>query len=165
MMVVFYVGVALFVATGVACLVSGSRFLRYALSGVSAALLLVSLASIVSFLSLYVYELPTHHCPFDMIQRGYSFIGYPIYLTLFAGVYFGLLPGLFAPLRTDPEPDRPDRRGRAQMADGGPGFHSRICLHRLLAGHFRFAYNEWILRIGRKPCGLPPMGRNAREPR
>jgi len=58
--------------------------------------------SIVSFLSLYIYELPTHHCPFDMIQKGYSFIGYPIYLTLFAGVFFGLLPGLCQPLRKIP---------------------------------------------------------------
>jgi len=102
MMIVFYIGVALFVATSVACLLNGSRFLRYLLSGISVAVLLVSLASIVSFLSLYIYELPTHHCPFDMIQKSYSFIGYPIYLTLFAGVYFGLLPGLFQPLRKIP---------------------------------------------------------------
>jgi len=59
-------------------------------------------ASIVSFLSLYIYELPTHHCPFDMLQRQYGFIGYPIYLTLLAAVYFGLLPGLFQPLRRIP---------------------------------------------------------------
>lgn len=102
MMVVFYLGVAAFVATSVACLLNGARGLRYLLGAISVAVLLISLASIVSFLSLYIYELPTHHCPFDMIQQNYSFIGYPIYLTLFAGVYFGLLPGVFHPLRKIP---------------------------------------------------------------
>ena len=102
MLVAFYLSVALFIATGLACLVSRSRLLRYLLTGISVALLLVSLTSVISFLSLYIYELPTHHCPFDMIQKNYSFIGYAIYLTLFAGVFFGLLPGLFQPLRRIP---------------------------------------------------------------
>ena len=59
---------------------------------------LVALVSVISFVSIYIYELPTHHCPFDILQQGYHFIGYPLYLTLFAGTYFGLLPGLFQPL-------------------------------------------------------------------
>ena len=99
MLIVFYLGVALFVATGLTCLVSLSGFLRYLLTGLSLVILAVSLASIVSFLSLYIYELPTHHCPFDMLQKHHSFIGYPMYLTLFAAVYFGSLPGLMHPLR------------------------------------------------------------------
>lgn len=37
-----------------------------------------------------------------MIQKQYRFIGYPIYLSLFAAVYFGLLPGLFHPMRKIP---------------------------------------------------------------
>ena len=102
MLVVFYLGVALFIATGLACLVSLSGLLRYLLTGLSLVFLVVSLASIVSFLSLYIYELPSHHCPFDMLQSHHSFIGYPIYLTLFAAVYFGSLPGLFYPLRKVP---------------------------------------------------------------
>ncbi len=102
MMLVFYLTSASFLVTGVVCLVSRSRLPRYILSGVSVGLLLVSLASIVSFVSLYVYELPSHHCPFDMIQKDYDFIGYAIYGTLVVGVYFGLLPGLFAPLRKVP---------------------------------------------------------------
>jgi len=107
MLVVFYLGVVLFIATGLACLLRRSRPLRFLLTGISLALLLISLASIVSFLSLYIYELPTHHCPFDMIQAHYSFIGYPIYLTLFIGVFFGLLPGLFEPLTRIPSLRKP----------------------------------------------------------
>ena len=102
MLFAFYSVVGLFLAVGVACLVSVSRFLRYLLAGLSLVILVVSLASVVSFLSLYVYELPTHHCPFDMLQGQYNFIGYPIYLFLFAAVFFGLLPGIFRPLRRLP---------------------------------------------------------------
>lgn len=102
MLIAFYLVAALFLATGLICIVSRSRVLRYALAGLSLLILTVSLASIVSFLSLYVYELPTHHCPFDMLQGQYSFIGYPIYFFLFAAVFFGLLPGLSQPLRSKP---------------------------------------------------------------
>jgi hypothetical protein len=102
MLVAFYATAALFLGTGLACFLSRSRLLRYLLAGLSLLILVVSLVSIVSFLSLYVYELPTHHCPFDMLQSQYSFIGYPIYLFLFASVIFGLLPGLSLPLRRVP---------------------------------------------------------------
>ena len=102
MLFAFYAAAAVFLAVGVACLLSLSRILRYFLAVLSLGILVVSLASVVSFLSLYVYELPTHHCPFDMLQGQYSFIGYPIYLFLFASVFFGLLPGMSQPLRRVP---------------------------------------------------------------
>lgn len=105
MLVAFYAASALFVAAYLACFVSRSALLRYLLAGLSLLILVVSLASIVSFLSLYVYELPTHHCPFDMLQGQYSFIGYPIYILLFSAVLFGLLPGLTRPLRRLPSLD------------------------------------------------------------
>jgi hypothetical protein len=64
--------------------------------------LFLALAAVVSFVSLYIYELPTHHCPFDIFQRRYSFIGYPLYISLFCGTFFGLLPGVFQPLKRLP---------------------------------------------------------------
>ena len=30
-------------------------------------------------------ELPTHHCPFCILQQEYGYIGYPLYLTLMTG--------------------------------------------------------------------------------
>ena len=102
MLLAFYAAAALFLAAGLGCFVIRTALLRYLFAGAALLILVVSLASIVSFLSLYVYELPTHHCPFDMLQRQYSFIGYPIYLFLFASVFFGLLPGLTVPLRRLP---------------------------------------------------------------
>ncbi len=94
-MIVFYAVAALVFIAGLLCLISDKAYFRYLLSVFSAAFLFVALAAIVSFISMYIYELPTHHCPFDIMQRGYGFIGYPIYISLFCGVFFGLLPGIF----------------------------------------------------------------------
>ena len=63
-------------------------------STLAIAFFIVSLMSILSFISLYVYQLPTHHCPFDMLQSGYDFIGYPLYIGLFGTTLCGLVPGL-----------------------------------------------------------------------
>lgn len=92
------------VFTGLACLTFflTSGLWRYLLTMTAAAFLVLSILSIISFVSIYIYELPTHHCPFDILQREYNFIGYPVYLTLLAGVYFGMLPGLFQPLKKIP---------------------------------------------------------------
>lgn len=63
-------------------------------------LFFVSLAALVSFLSLYIYQLPSHQCPFDMLQAHYYYIGYPIYFGLFMATLFAILPGLCRPLAT-----------------------------------------------------------------
>jgi hypothetical protein len=73
--------------------------LRYILLLVSIFWFFVALASIISFISLYIYEIPTHHCPFDMFQANYNYIGYPVYICLFGATYYGILPGLFEPLK------------------------------------------------------------------
>ncbi len=100
MMGVFYGTAGLFLAVAAWALRRPVRFLRYVLTGISVAFLFVSLAAIVSFISLYIYEAPSHHCPFDMFQGRYHYIAYPIYTSLFFGVFFGALPGLFQPFKT-----------------------------------------------------------------
>ncbi len=57
----------------------------------------ISLGSVVSFLSLYIYQMPSHHCPFDMLQGHYDYVGYPLYTGLFTAAVFGMAPGLFQP--------------------------------------------------------------------
>jgi len=69
-------------------------------SGLSLAFLLVSVASLVSFFCLYIYELPSHHCPFCLLQRQYGFVGYPLYGALLGGAIAGLGVGALAPFRT-----------------------------------------------------------------
>jgi hypothetical protein len=83
---------------------SGSFFYRtgrggYLFSGLSALTLVVSLLSIFSFISLYFYELPTHHCPFCILQREYGYIGYPLYLTLLGSGISGIGAGMLMPFR------------------------------------------------------------------
>jgi hypothetical protein len=60
----------------------------------------VSVASLISFISLYLYESPTHHCPFCVLQPEYGHIGYLLYLTLLAGGMAGLGVGALMPFRT-----------------------------------------------------------------
>ena len=38
---------------------------------------------------MYFYELPTHHCPFCLLQRDYHYIGYALYLSLLPAGIFG----------------------------------------------------------------------------
>lgn len=59
----------------------------------------VSIAALVSFISLYFYELPTHHCPFDILQREYSYIGYLLYIALLGGGAAGIGVGVIMPFR------------------------------------------------------------------
>jgi len=64
--------------------------------------MLVMVAALISFISLYFYEIPTHHCPFCILQRGYNFIGYPLYLAMLGGGLCGLGVGALQPFRTLP---------------------------------------------------------------
>jgi hypothetical protein len=45
--------------------------------------------------SPYIYELPTHMCPFCILQSGYNHIGYLFYLTLFGGTSIGIAGGVY----------------------------------------------------------------------
>ena len=54
----------------------------------------ISLISLISFFGTYIYQMPTHHCPFCFLQRDYDYIGYLIYTLLFIGTFYGLVIGL-----------------------------------------------------------------------
>lgn len=71
----------------------------YLLSLLSAAALPVFIASILSFISPYIYELPSHHCPFCLLQKEYGYLGYLLYLMLLAGTVSGIGAGLLAPFK------------------------------------------------------------------
>jgi hypothetical protein len=68
----------------------------------SAAALPVGLAAVVSVISPYVYELPTHHCPFCLLQREYGWLGYPLYGALLLGAVAGAGVGVLHPFRATP---------------------------------------------------------------
>jgi hypothetical protein len=96
-MAAFYVVTILAVGSGLFTFLRGKG--RYLFSGLSALAFVVSLIAILSFISLYIYELPTHHCPFCILQKEYGYIGYPLYMTLFGGTIFGLGVGVLTPFR------------------------------------------------------------------
>jgi hypothetical protein len=97
MRVLFYVAAGWILVTGLAFLrwlQLGTLFAASSLLGFG-----VGIAAIIAFLSLYVYENPNHHCPFCLLKAGYDYIGYALYLPLFAAAALGLGAGTIAPFR------------------------------------------------------------------
>ena len=99
MMIALYGGAVVFAGLILACLGRSWPVLRWLLALAAAVFLLLGLAAAVSFISLYVYELPTHHCPFDMLQASSNFIGYPLFLFLFGASFCGLVPAVLQGMR------------------------------------------------------------------
>jgi len=96
-----------FYGTMMGALVLGAVFYRtgkmgYGFSAAISVTFLISIASFISFISIYFYELPTHHCPFCILQKEYGYIGYFLYLLLLAGGLTGMGVGLLMPFRQMP---------------------------------------------------------------
>ncbi|MGE5478159.1 MAG: hypothetical protein ACM3Q1_16005 [Bacteroidales bacterium] len=86
---------ALLAGSLAAVVASGAAFLRWGRLGwlhglLSLAAFVIGLAAIISTLSVYVYELPHHHCPFCILKREYAHVGYLLYVPLFVGTLCGL---------------------------------------------------------------------------
>jgi hypothetical protein len=80
--VFLFLGAALVIRSGIHFLFTGRGGSVY--SYLSTGLFVFSFAAIIAVISVYYYELPTHHCPFCLLQAEYNYIGYPLYLTLFS---------------------------------------------------------------------------------
>jgi len=63
--------------------------------------LYLSYYSVIYFFAPYIYQLPTHHCPFCMMQSDYYFIGYFIFFSLFLGIFFSVVNGAMKLLKID----------------------------------------------------------------
>ena len=87
----------------------GRGGLLLGLGGIGA--LVLSLAAIVSFVSLYIYEDPRHHCPFCILKAEYSYQGYALYVPLFAATAAAVGALALAPFSR-----RPDLRARVAHA-------------------------------------------------
>jgi hypothetical protein len=82
---------------------------------------LIAVASFISFISVYFYELPTHHCPFCILQKEYGYIGYLLYLALLAGGLTGMGAGILMPFRQVPS-----------LKDTLPAIQKRLALSSLI---------------------------------
>ncbi len=117
--VVFFTGMVLLLRSGIHFRVTGrgARFFGW----ISAGMLAFGLAAVIAFVSVHYYELPTHHCPFCLLQSDYHFIGYPLYLSLFGGGIAGAGVGLI---------DR--HRRQPSLAAAVPRMQRTLCLWSMI---------------------------------
>jgi hypothetical protein len=97
MQIAFYLSMFLTISLGISCYRTGEK--GYLFSATIIVAFLLSLVSIISFISLYYYELPTHHCPFCILQKEYGYAGYLLYATLLGGAIAGMGVGALMPFR------------------------------------------------------------------
>jgi len=60
----------------------------------SLAAFVASIAGILAFVSLYIYEHPHHHCPFCILKPEYDYQGYWLYIPLFVAAAAGMSTGV-----------------------------------------------------------------------
>ncbi len=94
---VFYATMALAAALGIFFYIRGRG--AYLFSLATALAFMVSVVALISYISLYIYELPTHHCPFDILQAEYHFVGYPLYAGLLGSTVTGMGVGILKPFQ------------------------------------------------------------------
>jgi hypothetical protein len=118
--VLFFTAVVLTLRTGVYFFVTGrgARVFSYC----ALALFIISVISIISWISVHYYELPTHHCPFCVLQREYGYIGYPLYVTLFAAAITGVGVGVINRYRTIPS-----------LSEIIPKVQKRLCVSAMIS--------------------------------
>jgi hypothetical protein len=71
----------------------------YLFAATAAVTFAIGVAALISAIPVYVYALPTHHCPFCMLHREYGHVGYLLYVTLLGGGVAGLGVGALQPFR------------------------------------------------------------------
>lgn len=113
--------VSMFVTLGYGLFFYVKRVGAYVYAGLSLLMFVVSMLAIVSAISLYIYELPTHHCPFCIIMEDYHYIGYLLYVLLFGAVVSGLGIAVLTPFR-----------GIASLKDTLDGFIGKLALGSVL---------------------------------
>jgi hypothetical protein len=94
-LIVFYASLVLAVAVAGYGAVKGRA--GYAVSLTSLLAFVAAIAGILSFLSLYIYEHPHHHCPFCLLKAEYGHQGYWLFVPLFAATACGLGAGAVQP--------------------------------------------------------------------
>jgi len=103
-MIVFYVSLTL--AAGAGLLYRLRQRAPWLVALLSGAAFVITIAGILSFISLYVYEHPHHHCPFCILKPEYGYQGYWLYLPLFVATAAGLGVGAMQPFARIPTLER-----------------------------------------------------------
>ena len=80
----------------------GGRVSGYLLALTSAGGFVAAITGVLSFISLYIYEHPHHHCPFCILKPEYNYLGYWLYVPLFVATAAGLGAGAMQPFARVP---------------------------------------------------------------
>lgn len=123
----FYGSLGAAVVAAFACWRRPGRAAGYGLAAASALAYAAALAGVISFVSLYIYEHPHHHCPFCILKPEYGYRGYALYVPLFIATAAGLAAGALQPFA-----------GRPGLAAILPAFSRRLA-GVALAGFALFA--------------------------
>jgi hypothetical protein len=99
-MSVFYTVMAITIASGVLFYLRNSA--AYLFAAMSILAFIVSIVAIISFVSLYQYEHPHHHCPFCVLKSEYDYRGYLLYIPLFGATAMSLGALVLYPFRNTP---------------------------------------------------------------
>ncbi len=102
MKVLLYAAVVLTGISGTLYYRRGRPATGYFFSSTSIITFIVAVSALISFISLYFYQLPTHHCPFCILQKDYYYAGYFLYATLAGGVVSGASVGALLHARNVP---------------------------------------------------------------
>ena len=130
MKILFYMSLILILCSGAHYLIIRKSAALF--SCLSLFFFFVSIASIVSFISLHIYELPTHHCPFCLLQKEYGYMGYPLYITLLTGGIAGLSVGVLEQVN-----------GPSSCEISLPVLQRRLCLTAIIAFLIFAALSTW----------------------
>jgi hypothetical protein len=122
----------LVMVAGRRALVSGKGAVVYAILSLVA--FVVAMEAVISAISVYVYELPHHHCPFCILKGEYGHVGYALYVPLFAATVLGIGGGIAQPSARV-----------ASLAEAAPRIMRR-CVGSSLAGFGLFAaVTLWLI--------------------
>jgi hypothetical protein len=95
------ISLSAFYGTAILMLIFYKFRVKYLFAIINLFFLIVSLSTLISFFGTYIYQLPTHHCPFCFLQSDYNYIGYLIYTLLFLGSFYGIRSGIIEILNED----------------------------------------------------------------
>jgi hypothetical protein len=98
----FYAGMVAAIATPLWHWRLGSRISGFLTALTSGAGFVAAITGVLSFISLYIYEHPHHHCPFCILKPEYDYQGYWLYIPLFIATAAGLGAGAMQPFARSP---------------------------------------------------------------
>lgn len=132
LLITFFTGGMLALASGLIFLRSGRGSAVF--SGISLINFPLTILTLISALSPYIYELPTHHCPFCILQPDYHAIGYLLYVLILVAAVSGIGAGGLSRWRA-----------RISLQDTLPPFQRRLTMAALSATALLLLTVIWLI--------------------